>query len=177
MTRIATLSLLASFVFALGNVAFAGWDPESERKAEEAIVAFKEADRRLEVFFSKSYGFAVFPDVGKGGLVFGGAHGDGTVYRDGKIIGASSLTQFTFGLQAGGQTFREIVFFKDAAAFERFKSGNFELAAEASAVALTQAVAESLDYNNGVAIFTLPTGGLMFEASVGGQQFSFEPKP
>ena len=93
------------------------------------------------------------------------------------MIGASSVTQVTFGLQAGGQTFREIVFFKDKEALERFKAGNFELAADISAVALENSASDSLDFGGGFAVFTLAVGGLMFEASVGGQQFSFEPKP
>ncbi|MDJ0942158.1 MAG: lipid-binding SYLF domain-containing protein [Kiloniellales bacterium] len=157
--------------------AAAGWDPESQKLAQEAVVAFKEANPRLEVFFARSYGYAVFPKVTKGGLVFGGAHGDGTVYEQGEVIGASSITQFTFGLQAGGQTFREIVFFKDKEALERFKAGNFEFAADVSAVALDSSASNALDFAGGIAVFTLASGGLMFEASVGGQQFSFEPKP
>lgn len=157
--------------------AAAGWDPESLRQAEEAVADFKRANPRLEVFFARSYGYAVFPEIVKGGLVLGGAHGDGTVYEQGKVIGASSVTQVTFGLQAGGQTFREIVFFKDKEALERFKAGNFELAADISAVALENSASDSLDFGGGIAVFTLAVGGLMFEASVGGQQFSFEPKP
>ncbi len=156
--------------------AFAGWDPESQQRAQEAIAAFKEANPRLEVFFARSYGYAVFPKVTKGGLILGGAHGNGTVYEQGKVIGASSITQYTFGLQAGGQTFREIVFFKDKEALERFKSGDFEFAADVSAVALDSSASNALDYSGGVAVFTLASGGLMFEASVGGQQFSFEPE-
>ncbi len=157
--------------------ASAGWDPESEQKAQETIAAFKEANPRLEVFFARSYGYAVFPKVTKGGLVLGGAHGNGTVYEEGKVIGSSSITQYTFGLQVGGQTFREIVFFKDKEALERFKSGDFEFAADVSAVALESGASNALDFSGGVAVFTLASGGLMFEASVGGQQFSFEPKP
>ena len=177
MSRILMLCLLVVCGTALAGAALAGWDPESEKNAQAAVADFKTSNPRLEVFFAKSHGYAVFPEVGKGGLVFGGAHGDGTVYEQGKIIGASSMTQFTFGLQAGGQTFREIIFFKDKAALDRFKSGNFELAAKASAVAVEASASEAVDYSDGVAIFTKSLGGLMFEASIGGQQFSFDPKP
>jgi len=177
MSRILMLCLLVVCGTALAGTANAGWDPEAEKNAQEAVADFKSSNPRLEVFFAKSHGFAIFPEVGKGGLVFGGAHGDGTVYEQGKIIGASSMTQFTFGLQAGGQTFREIIFFKDKAALDRFKSGNFELAAKASAVAVEASASEAVDYSDGVAIFTKALGGLMFEASIGGQQFSFDPKP
>lgn len=177
MSRILMLCLLVICGTAVAGSAIAGWDPEAEKNAQEAVADFKTSNPRLEVFFAKSHGYAIFPEVGKGGLVFGGAHGDGTVYEQGKIIGASSMTQFTFGLQAGGQTFREIIFFKDKAALDRFKAGNFELAAEASAVAVEKGASESVDYSDGVAIFTKSLGGLMFEASIGGQQFSFDPKP
>ncbi len=157
--------------------AAAGWDPESQRLAQEAVAAFKEANPRLEIFFARSHGYAVFPKVTKGGLIFGGAGGSGTVYEEGKVIGASAVSQYTFGLQVGGQTFREIVFFKDKEALERFKAGNFEFAADVSAVALESGASNALDFAGGIAVFTLTTGGLMLEASVGGQQFSFEPKP
>ena len=179
MSRFVTLSFLGlCLVVGVWNgPAIAGWDPEAEQQAQEAITAFKEANPRLEVFFARSHGYAVFPEVTKGGLVLGGAHGSGTVYEQGKVIGSSSVTQFTFGLQAGGQTFREIVFFKDKEALDRFKTGNFEFAADVSAVALDNSASDTLDYSEGVAVFTLATGGLMFEASIGGQQFSFEPKP
>ncbi len=179
MSRFVTQSVLGlCLVIGLwSGPAAAGWDPESERLAQEAVAAFKTANPRLEIFFARSHGYAVFPEVTKGGLIFGGAHGSGTVYEQGKVIGASSVTQVTFGLQAGGQTFQEIVFFKDKEALERFKAGNFELAADVSAVALDNSASDSLDFGGGIAVFTLATGGLMFEASVGGQQFSFEPKP
>ena len=179
MSRFVTQSLLGLclLIGVWSGPAIAGWDPEAEQRAQEAIADFKQANPRLEVFFAKSHGYAVFPEVTKGGLIFGGAHGSGTVYEGGKVIGTSSVTQVTFGLQAGGQTFREVVFFKDKEALERFKAGNFEIAADVSAVALENSTSDSLDFGGGIAVFTLAIGGLMFEASVGGQQFSFDPKP
>ena len=106
----------------------------------------------------------------------GGASGDGTVFQGGESIGSSSMSQVTIGLQLGGQTYREAIFFKDKAALDSFKQGNYEMAAEASAVAVKSGAAKNAGYERGVAIFTMAKGGLMFEASIGGQKFSFEPK-
>ena len=129
----------------------------------------------MEVFFDKAYGFAIFPTVGKGGVGIGGAYGEGKVYSKGVLKGTSSLMQFTLGFQLGGQVYREIIFFEDKTAFDLFKYGNFEFGAQVSAVAATAGVSANTDYSNGVAIFTIAKSGLMFEASVGGQKFSFEP--
>jgi lipid-binding SYLF domain-containing protein len=105
----------------------------------------------------------------------GGAYGKGEVYEREALIGVSSLTQLTIGFQLGGQAYSEIIFFKDKEALDDFKGGNFELGAQASAVAATAGASADASYDNGVAIFTLAKGGLMYEASIGGQKFSFEP--
>jgi lipid-binding SYLF domain-containing protein len=130
----------------------------------------------MKVFFEKAYGYAVFPTVAKAGMGIGGAYGKGKVYEKGTLIGTSSLTQLTIGFQLGGQAYSEIIFFKDKKALDDFKSGNFELGAQASAVAVTAGASADADYDKGVAIFTQAKGGLMYEASVGGQKFSFKPK-
>ncbi|MBF0189104.1 MAG: hypothetical protein HQL50_14370, partial [Magnetococcales bacterium] len=117
----------------------------------------------------------IFPTVAKGGLWIGGAYGSGRVYRSNQLIGTSSLTQLTVGLQAGGQAYSEIIFFKDRTNLEDFTRGNFEFDGQISAVVVTAGAAANADYNDGVAIFTLPKGGLMLEVSVGGQKFSFDP--
>ncbi|MEZ6194743.1 MAG: YSC84-related protein [Planctomycetota bacterium] len=175
------------FLALLGLVALtacqSGWDPDDEnaetekaamrRDASAATTAFKSADSTLSRFFNESAGYAVFPNVGKGGLVVGGAHGNGVVYAGGAVDGYSSLSQVTVGLQAGGQEYSEIVFFKDETALDDFRRGNFELSAQASAIAAREGAATAGDYNDGVAIFYLPKGGLMFEASVGGQKFEY----
>lgn len=162
----------------------AGWNPLKKEKAEdqktddrevaEAIAAFKNRDSSMEVFFDEAYGYAVFPTVGKGGIGIGGAYGKGKVYRKGKQIGRTKLMQATIGFQLGGQAYREIIFFKDKKALDHFTSGNFEFSAQASAVAVTAGAATDADYSDGVAVFTLPKGGLMYEASVGGQKFSYD---
>ena len=105
----------------------------------------------------------------------GGARGKGYVYQHGRLIGRSTITQLTIGLQAGGQAYSEVIFFKDDTALENFKQGHLKLDAQASAVALTERVSADLAYRNGIAIVTMAEGGLMYEASVGGQKLSFRP--
>src|SRR5262249_47953156 len=130
----------------------------------------------MDSFFNNAYGYAVFPKITKAGIGIGGAGGDGTVFQAGNSIGSSSMSQVTVGLQLGGQTYREAIFFKDKAALDNFKGGNFEFSGNASAVAAKSGASKTADYSHGVAIFTIAQGGLMFEASVGGQKFSYEPK-
>jgi len=146
-------------------------------------------------FFNKSYGYALFPTVGKGGVGIGGAYGKGRVYVHGKPVGQTSVKQLTAGLQLGGQAYSQIVFFEDERAFKEFTRGDFEFGAEASAVAITAAAsakgttagssvgvsgeqhhAKNIGrFNNGMATFTVAKGGLMYEASIGGQKFNYKP--
>ena len=171
-----TKFLLALSLMASSALGFAGWDPDDEKKAHEAIAEFKEADPELKSFFNKAYGYAVFPTVGKGAIGIGGAHGGGTVFEKGKSVGSTSLSQLTIGFQLGGQAYREIIFFENKKALDDFKEGNFELGAQVSAVAITAGASADADYSGGVAVFTMAKGGLMYEASVGGQKFSYKPK-
>lgn len=182
-------SSLQSFVLITllltGQAAWAGWNPLADEKSEsqpgddikvqETVAAFKNKDPSMKVFFDKAYGYAVFPTVGKGGIGIGGAYGKGKVYEQGRMIGTSSLTQVTIGFQLGGQAYSEIIFFKDKARLDDFTSGNFEFSAQASAVAVTAGASADADYDNGVAVFTLAKGGLMYEATIGGQKFGFTP--
>ena len=144
---------------------------------QKAIIAIKKADPGIEAWFENAAGYAVFPSVGKGGFVIGGAYGKGLVLVDEKIVGYTSMTQGTIGLQAGGQKYAQFIFFKDQVAVDHFKRGNFELGAQASAVAITAGASADAAYDKGVAIFTHAAGGLMFEGSVGGQKFKYTPKP
>lgn len=151
----------------------------------------------VQPFFKNAYGFAVFPTIGKGGLGLGGAYGKGRVYRGGEVTGETSLVKVSIGFQAGGQGFSEMIFFEDKRAYDDFTSGDFEFDAAASAVAITAgaqaktgtegaaasasvgpATAEQAkaNYRKGMAVFVHIKGGLMFEASVGGQKFKFKPK-
>jgi lipid-binding SYLF domain-containing protein len=136
------------------------------KEAQDTVAVFKKVDPDLSRFFKSSVGYAVFPTVEKGAAGIGGATGSGIVFEKSKAVGKTSLTQVTVGAQLGGQTYSEIIFFETAPALTDFKKGTLALAAQASAVA---------KYQNGVAVFTTGKGGLMFEASVGGQKFSFEP--
>lgn len=170
------ISLTLVFITLFSSSATAGWDPDSKNEARTAINEFKKADPKLSRFFAKAYGYVVYPNIVKGAMGIGGAYGSGTVFQQGRIIGSSSLSQLSFGFQLGGQAYREIIFFKDRQAMTRFKKGNFELGAQVSAVAATYGASANVDYSSGVAIFTMAKGGLMYEASVGGQLLSFEAR-
>jgi lipid-binding SYLF domain-containing protein len=141
----------------------------------DVISKFKEKDPGMGKLFAEAHGYAIFPTVGKGAIGIGGARGKGRVYERGKQIGRTTLTQVSIGFQLGGQAYSEVIFFKDKTALDDFKRGNFELDAQASAVALTARASRDLAYNRGVAIVTMAKGGLMYEASVGGQKFSYKP--
>ena len=144
--------------------------------AQQTIETFKAHDSGLEVFFQKAYGYAVFPTVGAGGFVFSGAHGTGIVYEKGTPIGRASLTQASFGFTIGVQTYSELLFFRDKAVLDSFKAGGTEFSAQASAVIAKAGAAAKTSYDNtGVAVFMHIKGGAMAEASVGGQQFKYQP--
>ncbi len=146
--------------------------------------------------FQSSYGYAVFPKIGKGAAFIGGSFGRGQVYRAGQVTGFTTVFKLSFGLQMGGQAYSEIIFFQDQRAYDDFTRGNFELDATASAVAVTAAAQTqtgtigstvgvsnspstgkqlAATYVKGMAIFIHVKGGFMYEAAVGGQKFTFEP--
>tara|TARA_R110000782_G_scaffold111845_5_gene201763 strand:- start:758 stop:1294 length:537 start_codon:yes stop_codon:yes gene_type:complete len=129
----------------------------------------------LDQFFTNSAGYVIFPNVGKGGLIIGGASGNGVVYENGTIIGMANLKKISVGLQAGGQAITEVIFFETENDLNEFKEGDVEFSAEASAVALKSGIAVNAKYRDGVAVFALPKAGLMADASVGGQKFEFTP--
>jgi lipid-binding SYLF domain-containing protein len=142
---------------------------------EAAIQLMKQTDPTLDKFFKSSEGYAVFPNVGKGAIGIGGAHGKGEVYEKGILIGRASLSQLTIGFQLGGQVYSEIIFFETKDTLQDFKEGAYKVSAQASAVAAADGVGANAKYEHGVVIFTLAKNGLMFEASVGGQKFKFIP--
>jgi lipid-binding SYLF domain-containing protein len=166
----------AVFLMSISFTAMAGWDPNEANEAQQAIEAFKATDPDLESFFDKAHGYAVFPSVGKAGMGIGGAYGKGVVYEKGNEIGTTTLKQVSMGFEFGGEKYREIIFFQDEKTLDDFKKGNYELGAQASAVALKKGAAKNADFDQGVAVFTQTRGGLMFDVSVGGQKFTFEPK-
>jgi lipid-binding SYLF domain-containing protein len=184
--------LAVSIAFLLLAVSF------SSARADEyadTIAVFRKAGES-GVYFGKSHGYAVFPTIGKGGIGIGGAYGEGRVYERGRYVGDTSMTQVTLGFQLGGQAFSQIIFFEDQRAFRQFTDGNFEFGAQAQAVAITAAATAAATttgasagagtsqhdaktsgrYYRGMATFTVAKGGLMYEASLGGQKFSYTKK-
>jgi lipid-binding SYLF domain-containing protein len=166
----------------------------SANKYVDTIALFKNAGESGN-FFSTAYGYAVFPTIGKGGLIVGGAHGSGHVYEKGKYIGNTSVTQLSIGFQAGGQAYSQIVFFEDKRALDEFTNGNFEFEAGVSAVAITAAASANAGtqgadagasggkrdattvgsaYYKGIKVFTIVKGGAMYQATVAGQKFTFD---
>ena len=145
-------------------------------EAETRMQQMRKDDPAVGELVKRGYGYSLFPKVGKGGLVVGGAYGRGVVYEQGRHIGYSDLTHGSVGLQAGGQTFSELVVFENKSALERFKEGKLDFAADASAVVLKTGVATNATFVNGVAVVVSPIGGAMLEASIGGQQFTYQQK-
>ena len=137
---------------------------------------FLKADKDLQTTLDKASGYVIFPSVAKGALGVGAATGKGQLFEKGKAqpVGGTALNQVTIGFQAGGQAYSELVLFEDQTTLDNFKKGNFEFSAQATAVALKAGVAANAKYENGVMVFTIAKGGLMYEASIGGQKFSYE---
>jgi len=194
-------SLLLPFFLALALSSASG-NPETTstdkhaQKYEDAVQTFRAAGESGK-YFSDSYGYAIFPSIGKGGIGIGGAHGGGRVYAQNAYVGDTKLTQVTVGFQLGGQVYSEIIFFQNKEAFDHFTSGKFEFGAQANAVAITAGASAQAGtggtgasasgdenhartaggYQNGMAVFTVAKGGLMYEASIGGQKFSYKARP
>ena len=189
MQRVLKAVFLLSFLSVVGSSTWAN-------SYSDAIEAFSNAGESSE-FFKTAYGYAVFPTIGKGGYILGGAYGEGRVFTQSKHVGNSTVTQLTVGLQLGGQAYSQIIFFENEQVFNEFTSGNFEFSAQATAVAITAGVSAEAStgggmaagasggsnnattrhggYRKGMAIFTIAKGGLMYEASMGGQKFSYTP--
>jgi lipid-binding SYLF domain-containing protein len=143
-------------------------------EATSTMQQMRAEDPEVSALVQRGYGYALFPTVTKGGLVVGGAHGRGVVYERGRHIGYSDLTQGSVGAQVGAQTFSELLVFENKDALNRFKAGQLNFAADASAVVLKTGVATDVPFVNGVAVAVRPTGGAMVEASIGGQRFTYQ---
>ena len=183
--RVLALLVVPLFAFAMSPA----WADEYS----DTINVFKKAGQSGKMM-SSAYGYAVFPSIGKGGIGVGGAYGKGRVYEKGKYIGDTSMTQVTIGLQLGGQAYSELILFENQAALKNFTAGNFEFGADASVVAITAAADAKANttgssagasagkndattagfYRKGMATFTVAKGGLMYEASIGGQKFNYK---
>ena len=146
---------------------------------EQSTATLKDMNRvdpGVEELARKGYGYALFPEVGKGGLVFGGAYGRGVVYEQGQHVGYADLTFASFGLQLGGQTYSELIVFENKAALERFQQGRLDFAAGASAVILMNGAAANARFVDGIAVIVRSLAGAMAEAAIGGEQFKYVPK-
>jgi lipid-binding SYLF domain-containing protein len=181
-------------LFATTAALLLGTGTASAASDAETIALFKHAGESA-VFFNNCYAYAVFPTIGAGGLVVGGARGKGHVYVHDRLVGSATMTQLSIGFQAGGQAYSEIIFFQDKSYLDEFESGKFEFAAGAHAVAITVAAGAAIgtdqsssgasgsandattngDYQTGMAVFTIAKGGLMFAADLSGDKFTFEP--
>jgi len=181
MKRLTNLLLVAALGLLCPVAGRAADAKELEAKLEketiETIGVFKQTDTEMEKLFKESAGYVVFPVVGKGAAGIGAAYGEGKVFEKGKPIGTATLTQVTIGLQLGGQKYAEVIFFETKEALAEFKAGQFAISAQVSAVAAAEGAAANAKYQLGVMVFTLARGGLMYEASVGGQKFKFTPAP
>lgn len=149
---------------------------EIQNDSDAAISKAKRIDPSMIEVFNSARGYAVFPAIGKGGMTVGGAYGKGVLYENDRAVGYCDLSQATVGWQLGGQSYTEIIFFETSGAVNSFKAGNFAFDAQASAVALKAGVGVSVPYRNGVAVYTMDEAGLMYEATIGGQKFSYQPK-
>jgi len=190
-TKISSLLFIATMLLAGATASMSA----SSDAYEATISIFKNAGES-GTYFGNSYAYAVFPTIGKGGLGVGGAHGSGRAYVQGAHVANVKVTQLSIGFQAGGQAFSQIVFFQDKRAFDEFSSGSFEFDATVQAVAITASATATAGtqgaaagaaggkkdattagkYHKGMAVFTVAKGGLMYQAAVGGQKFSYKPK-
>lgn len=173
LRNLALLAVSAAAAFSAATVQAADEDLHSQ--SQQAITSFQATDSTLKSFMDNAAGYAVFPDVGKGGFIVGGARGKGLLFEKGVASGQATMTQASIGAQAGGQSFAEIICFQTPQAVSDFKGGKFEMSAEVSAVAAREGASKAAQYRDGVAVFTMPKKGLMVSASIGGQKFKYEP--
>ena len=169
-----------SLIIAMWVVAFGGQTLSADEKADlttevnEAVATLVKTDSGLKDIMEKAKGYVVFPSVGKGGLGVGAAAGTGQLLEKGKAVGETKLRQVSIGFQAGGQAYIELICFEDQTSLDNFKKENFEFSAQVSAVAVTAGVSKNAKYEKGIMVLTLAKGGLMYEASVGGQKFKYK---
>ncbi|MBL8745183.1 MAG: hypothetical protein JNK58_02380 [Phycisphaerae bacterium] len=175
--------LISSCILLATTLASCSTAPKSESgkadiraDAETALARAQRNDPTLTPILNNAVGYAVFPNVGKGAAGIGGAYGRGVLYEGGTFVGYCDLTQATIGLQLGGQAYTEIIAFSTQDAIKEFKDGHFAFDAQATAVAVKSGSGANAKYTSGVAVFTMDEAGLMYEASIGGQKFSYQAK-
>jgi lipid-binding SYLF domain-containing protein len=188
--------ILATMALLLSVLSLSVWAESKDKDYAGTIAEFRKSDV-VAPLFESAYGYAVFPTIGEGGFGIGAAHGKGLVYQGGKAIGETSTTDISIGFQAGGQAYSQVIFFEDKASLDKFTSGNFEFSAGAEAIAI-QAKAEAKTstegtgvganakkgsgsgqqtnqgYTDGVLVFTVAKGGLMYQAVIAGQKYKYE---
>jgi len=170
-------SILLCSIILITTIANAQYSSKNKRMiadSKSAINAFTKADADMKKRFDESYAYVVFPNVGKGGLGVGGAFGNGIVFQKKATIGTAKLSQVSIGLQAGGQGYREVIFFENKSNFDNFKENKLKISAQISAVISASGASANANYAEGILIFAQPKGGLMYEISVGGQTFNYE---
>jgi len=173
LRRTGILSLLIALLLPVSIFSQNSKDEKLIEDSKNAKAAFIKADSLMQSLFDHSYGYVIFPNVGKGGIGIGGAAGNGIVYEGGKAIGSADMKQVSVGFQFGGQAYREVIFFENKATLDHFKQNKFEFSAQASAVAATSGASADVKYREGVMVFTQEKKGLMYEAAIGGQKFSY----
>jgi lipid-binding SYLF domain-containing protein len=183
MTMKISLGLAISFAAATVSIAGCATAPATPSKrhalTQEALATLASMTARdpsLREVVDRSHGFAVFPKIGKGGLLVGGAYGKGVVFEQGRPVGYAELNQASVGLQLGAQTFSELIVFRDPTALRRLQAGDFDIGANASAVLVTAGAAGTAEAQGGISVFVMPVGGLMAELSVSGQMINYEPR-
>ncbi|MBC7949583.1 MAG: hypothetical protein H7Y42_16980 [Chitinophagaceae bacterium] len=173
LIRLSGFVLIAAFFLPATLTAQNSKDNKIIEDSKEAKAEFIRTDGLMQNLFDNAYGYVIFPNVGKGAIGVGGAAGNGIVFEGGNMVGKAKMKQVSIGFQLGGQAYREVIFFEDKAALDRFKENNLEFAAQASAVAVTSGASTNVKYREGVMVFTQQKGGLMYEASIGGQKFDY----
>ncbi len=173
-SRIFLGSLIVVLVSALAGCATLPSEDLIVREAEASLVRALERDPGIQAWLDNAYGYAVYPEITKGGLWVGGGFGHGVVYEEGELIGRTTVSQATIGAQIGVQSYSQLIFFADETALRTFQRGNYEFSAQATAVAVATGVARTTSYESGVAVFIDTRSGLMAEASIGGQKFTYE---
>ena len=178
MNKLLAILISSSMIFV--STLTQAWEPDTSDKLElsvaQAIIKAKQKDPAFSKWFDTAYAYAILPRVGKGGIGIGGAHGKGIVIHGDRTVGKTSMSQITIGFQLGGQVYAQYIMFRDKTAFDHFTRGNFEMGAQVSAVAITLGASADANYDGGVAVFTIAEGGLMYEASIGGQKFNYTAK-
>jgi len=167
--------LMTMLFISVGLFAQSSKDKKVIAAADQVKSSLIQKDAGIQKFMDDSKAYVIFPKVGKGGFIVGAASGNGVVYQNGQMIGMADVKKLDIGLQAGGKTFSEIIFFQDDTSFDRFKDDDFEFTGNVSAVMLKSGASADVQYREGVAVFIVPIGGLMVDVSVGGQKFEYTP--